>query len=412
MQLLDRLLQIKNSTIFKNSVLVSSVQVVVVVIGFLANAFLARILGPEHFGNYQLLLSLLAIGAIMGLSGFGVSILRAGLKGYDYFFWRALRYSVMAAFAGAVIIGAVAWVLFNSSLITQRTSILIGLVAFGILTAGLQHYDSALNGNRDYKSSRLLALFGALINLILVSAVAYSTRSAEWVFISYLITRLIVSLIGLLLLKKKRVSGERNQSFERELLIQGTRQTAVNIFTISASRLDKIVLGAIDPMILGFYYVGTFIPAQLMANSKTILGVITAEWGAESSESNRKKLKHHSLILFLFGLIACILLILTLPRIIPLVYGESYIPAIAPGQYYSLILIGSFWFSMYNAHNQFQADGKSTQNLEIFKHILFVALLYLTIKEYGLMGILFSQISSHFVMYAIAFLKFKRSDII
>ena len=409
MHLLDRLQQLRNSTIFKNSVLVGAVQVAVVAIGFLVNALLARVLGPEDFGNYQLLLAWLAIGAILGLPGFGVSILRAGLKDYDHFFWQALRYSLITAIAGACAVGAVAWVLFESRLITQSTSILVGLVAFGILSAGLQHYDNALIGKRDYKSSRLLALLGAIINLILVSAVAYTTRSAEWVFTSYLISRLIVSLVGLFLLKNRKVAGERNQAFERELLIQGTRQTAVNIFTITASRLDKIVLGSIDPIILAFYYVGTIIPMQLIANSKSILGVITAEWGAESSESNKNKLNHHGRVLFLFGLISCLALILLLPTIIPLAFGSSYLPAIEVGQWFSLIMIGSFWFAMYSAHNQFQSNGIYVQNLQIFRQAIFIILLYATVDKYGMAGVLFSQISSYFVVYVAALIKFKRS---
>jgi O-antigen/teichoic acid export membrane protein len=402
-----RLRQLTSSSIFANAALVGFAQVVIVIIGFAATAILARILDPKDFGSYQLFLAWLSIGAILSLPGFSLSILKSGLKGANYYFWTALRYSVTASVLGAIAISAVALALSEFHVITQYTGTVIVLVSIGVATTGFYHYDSGLLGRRDYKSSRLLALLGAIGNLISVSIVAVLTKSPEWTFVSYLLSRLLVSLVGIAVLKKNTVTVAPNPSFENELTEQGIRQTALNVFSVIASQADKIILGVLDPVVLAIYSVGVLIPGKLIQNSKSIMGVITAEWGAAPVEVNDAKLMEYGPHLFLTGTIACACTILALPALIPLAFGPAYSSATEVGQWFSLILIGNFWFTMYCAKNQLQSDGRVVRRLQIGRQLLFLGLLAATVNSHGIAGVVFSQITSHFTIYFAAFVMSK-----
>ena len=404
----EKLNQLRKSALFKNSALVGMAQIAVIAVGFITNALLARMLGPEKFGQYQLILAWFAVGGVLGLTGFGVVILKAGLKGYENFFWIALRFSIISSVLGAAAVGSVAWILFSYGYTTKDSFIFIGLIALAIPTTGFQHYESAFIGKRDYRTSRLLAILISVANMLITATVAYVTDHPQWVFISYLVTRLTISLYAIFLLKKGCIINSIDKPFEKDLIYQGIRQSALNIFSIITSRLDKIVLGALDPVTLSYYYVGTIIPSQIMANSKTILGVVAAEWGAAMSNKNLKYIKVHGKKLMLLGVVTCTAIALFLPLVLPLAFGQNYAPAIEIGQWFSLVTIGSFWFQMVVAYDQFQSNGKYSQNLQILRQILFVILLYVSVDDFGVMGVVFSQVVTYFMAYGVTYIRFRK----
>lgn len=410
MLLSDRLRQFSDSTIARNSTWIASAQLVIIILMFVLNAILARILGPERFGIYQMLIAWLGIGAILSLPGFGVSILRAGLKGNNHFFWKALRYSIISSCLGATVAIVFAWAISTSGILAADTSIFIVLIAVGILTSGFKHYDSALIGARDYKASRLFALLMAFASLFMLSFTAYLTRSPEWVFVAYLASNLSISLAGLYYFRAKKNSTNYDKDFETDLLRQGWRQTAVNVFTTTVSRLDKIALGAIDPVLLSYYFVGTLIPQRIMSNSKSILGVFTAEWGAGSSNENRRRIFSNGKYLLLFGVFVFFCTIIMLPIVIPIAFGDSYLRAVEPGQWFSLILIAHFWFLIFHGYDHFQFGGKNAQVIEIIRQIIFVILLLTTISQYGISGVVFAHIASHVFVQGMALVIFYRGS--
>lgn len=375
---------------------------------FTVNAVLARILGPKLFGIFQMLIAWLGIATVFSLPGFGVSISRAGLKGNNDFFWKVLRYSLITTSVASLAAIIIAWSMYTHGIFTADISLFIGLIAVGILTSGFRHYDSALIGARDYKASRLFALLTAFINLFALPLTALLTRSPEWVFVTFLLSNFLTSLFGTYYFRSKKTSRNYDEKFDVDLLTQGWRQTGVNIFTTTVSRIDKIALGAIDPILLSYYFIGTLIPQRLMSNSKSILGVFTAEWGAGSPDKNRQRIFSNGKYLLLFGALASSGMIVILPLIIPLAFGNAYLKAIEPGQWFSLILIAHFWYVIFNGYDHFQLGGKNAQVLELMRQLIFISLLFGTIGEHGIAGVVFAHISSQTVIQITALIIFYR----
>lgn len=394
--------------VFKDTAWVAIVQGLVILIGFATSAILARVLGPQGLGDYQLLLAWVAVASIFGLPGMNVVVMKSALKNYDRFYWLALRKSLLFSGAGTILVALVGSVLYFYQGAESKTAIFFLLVAASIPLSGFQNYDSVLVGKRDFRSSRLLSLLGAILSLVFTGLAAWLTKQAEWVFTAYLLSRVVVLAAGFYVVQRKLNDCPIDHRMELELFAQGWRQTGLAVFLQVASRLDRILLGAIDPVLLGYYYIGTLIPQQVASNSKVLLSVLTARWGAKSAEDNLRAFVTHSKKLIFLGCFASLLIWGFLPFIIPVFFGEQYDSAISLGQFFSLSLIMNFWYVTYMGYEQFQSNGMFAQNLQVVRQVVFIILIVVFIGKWQAEGVVAAYLIANAVMYFLAYLAYTR----
>jgi len=395
--------------VFKDTAWVTIVQGLVILIAFTTSAILARVLGPQGLGDYQLLLAWVAVASIFGLPGMNVVVMKSALKNYDRFYWLALRKSLLFSGVGTILVALVGCVLYFYQGAESKTAIYFLLIAASIPLSGFQNYDSVLVGKRDFRASRLLSLFGAIVSLFFTGGVAWLTRQAEWVFVAYLLSRVAVLALGFFVVQRKLNECTIDHRMELELFAQGWRQTGLAVFLQVASRLDRILLGAIDPVLLGYYYIGALIPKQVANNAKTLLGVLLARWGARKAEVNFKSMKVHGVKFIILGCVAALSVVILLPTIIPLFFGENYLPAVPIGQWFALSLIMSFWFSAYMSYEQFQTNGLYVQKLQIIRTVIFLVLMVILIEKWRVYGVVAAHLISSWVIFGLAYFNFMKN---
>jgi O-antigen/teichoic acid export membrane protein len=385
------------------------VQGLVILFAFATSAILARVLGPEGLGVYQLLLAWVMVASVFGLPGMNVVVLKSALKNYDRFYWLALRKSLLFSGIGAILVALVGGGLYLYQGAESNAAVFFLLVACSIPLSGFQNYDSVLVGKREFRASRLLSLLGAILTLLLTGATAWITKQAEPVFGAYLLSRAIVLGVGMLVVQRKLIDCPIDPQMELELLSQGWRQTGLAVFLQIASRFDRILLGALDPVLLGIYYIGTLIPQQVATNSKVLLSVLTARWGAKNAKDNLDSFILHGNKLILIGCLASLFIWFVLPVLIPVFFGDQYYPAIHLGQFYSLSLIMSFWYATYMAYEQFQSNGMFAQSLQVIRQVIFLVLVVTLIGNWQAEGVVAAHLIANFFMYLLAYLTYAKA---
>jgi len=385
---------------------VGAFQGAVVLVSLASNAILARQLGPDVLGGYQYLVSWVAVAAVFGLPGMNVSITRACLKDYDAFFWWAFRRSVVVSAIGTFVVAAVGSVLLllDGGMGGAATACL--LVAAGIPAVGLQGFDSALVGKRDFRSSRLLSLFGAVLVLVLTAVAAVTTHSAAWTFGGYVLGRGVVAVVGLRVAALKLRRQDRDSGRERDLAAQGWRQTGLNGFFIAASQFDRLLLGTLSPPLLAYYHIGLLIPQRMATNSKVLLGVLTAHWGAAEPRHNLEALRTHGWKLFAGGALVAAAVAAFLPWIVPLVFGTDFEPAIPLGQLYSVNLVLGFWQATYMGYEQFQYNGAFAQKVQLVRQVSFFVLAAALIVPFQAYGLIAAHVGANVLQFVLSYRKY------
>ncbi|MGR3292434.1 MAG: lipopolysaccharide biosynthesis protein [Candidatus Scalindua sp.] len=392
--------------VVKDTTWVGLVQGLVILIGFATSAIIARVLGPEGLGIYQLLLAWVAVSSIFGLPGMNVVVLKSALKNYDRFYWLALRKSLLFSGIGTILVASIGCALYLYQGAESKSAIFVLLVAASIPLSGFQNYDSVLVGKRDFRASRLLNLFGSILSLLFTGSVAWMTKQAEWTFSAYLLSRVAVLAAGFWVVQRKLNDCQVDPQMELELFVQGWRQTGLAVLALGASRLDRIVLGAMDPVLLSYYYVGTMIPLQLKNNAKLFLNILSVHWGLRSGEDNISALNRHGgKLLLLGGLMVC-LMWLCLPFLIPLFFGEEYTQAVSLGMIYSIALLPMFWVNMIGQESQLQGSGAFNQKSQILRYTV-LAVCIIVLSQFGVVWIVFSHLLADYSLAAWSYLYLK-----
>lgn len=387
----QRLKSLFSHQVIKDSTLVILIQCIVILTSFTNSAILARLLDTQSFGNYQLLLAWTAVASIWGLPGMNIVVMKSTLKKYDRFYWLALRRSLFSSCIGTILVAlaGLGFLFFQGD--KSVFALFLLLVAVSIPLSAFQNYDSVLIGKNDFKSSRLLNLLGAILTLICTGVTALLIKEIEWVFIAYLISRLLVLAVGFFVVRRKLEDCPLDLELESNLYKQGWRQTFLAIFILATSRLDRIILGAIDPMSLGFYHVGTLIPMQIKNNAKLMLNILAIHWGLKGSAGNVNALKRHGPKMLFMGAAVVILLWIVLPFGIPAFFSNKYYPSVKVGIIYSLVLLPAFWVNIIGMENQLHSDGVFNQRSQILRHAV-LTICIVTLGHFGIIWIVISHI--------------------
>ena len=382
--------------------LIAGSQIIVILLGLANSALLARLLSVDEFGHYHYLLTLFAIAAAFGLPGMGHPILKSTLKNYDKFYWIATKRSLLVANFVALLLFIVGTIGYWEEYIPKENALLMLLVAAAMPVSGIQNYESVFIGKLDFKTSRLLQMLSSALLLVATCLFGWIFESGTYTYIAYIIVRFMIAIYAFILLRRQLVTCTPNPDFESELLAQGWRQTALTFFILVASRLDRIVLGSMNPALLAQYHIGTIIPLAIKNNSKVLMGVLASRWGKLDAEANSKALKRNAIKLIVAGLSAFALTAASLFIIIPVIFGSKYQESILIGIIFSLSLIPSFWNYMRGLEDQIQGNGLSNQAAQVVRHIVqFIAVIGLA--PYGILWIALTPVIADLAFAAASF---------
>jgi len=380
---------------------------VAVLSALLLSVVLSRSLGPEKYGTYNVILSTLLIV---------IGFLQFGMRPAGIYFIGSRKYNVDKT------VSSILLVLFFTSVLGMVVTALAlflqeiqGLTVFILLMVMLlvplrllPVYTSGIFfGDDEVKKANTLRWLPLLLNLMALLVFVMIFRFfVEGAFLAMLCAYIIVSVWSVMQLKKRfhiRLKIDRQVLWP---LLKMGFLFAVSFLILQLNyRLDVLILNDLKGVEeVGFYSLGVSIAEQLWQLPLAI-GVILMSRTA--SARSKEETDAQTVFLFklalLLGIIGALLMYVLAPWVVPLVWGEAFIPSVKLLQY---LLPGILVFSIYRVLNsRLSGEGKPQIAIYVFLPTLLlnIVLNYLWIPQQGAMGaVLATNVS--YILSSLAFL--------
>ena len=364
---------------------------------------LARILMPELFGLYSLTLStilFLGIFADLGIANSLLNFISKSLANKDY--KKAKRYYEYALKIKMILLLLTLVIIFSTSYFISNTyydkpifmALLVG--AFYIVFLSLSdHFTYVLMANNTFRPLLIREILFQTLRLVFVPITAVflikmSFSPLEVLAYVFLILALInlVNLISIYITLKKDTPYLKEKT--RSVSSKEKRAFKKFSFPLSVITLSGFISGYIDILILGHFVLGEFIGFYSIAlnlagslwsilsfASVAIYPIFTRLKG-KVLESGFRKTRN---ITFVLSSLSAAFIFLLSDRLIFLIYGSDYSPAINLLRLFSLLVLLEPIIVLYTVYYMSKGKTWTLSRLLIITTILNIVLNYLFITH-------------------------------
>ena len=298
-------------------------QAVVAIGGLLLSVAFARMATQEVFGQYQLVLSILAMVSILSISGLNTSLIRSVARGYDGDYKKVVKISFLWSLLGIPTllgIGGYYYLYQDQSL---GIALMISSMFFPFFYAP-NTWDSFLQGKSRFDISAKYSSIQMIVNTIATISIIFFSRGNLIPIISvYLIPYTFFN--GYYFWKSWKYI--ENKKTNQDTIKYGWFLTKMNVLVLISEHIDKILIGIIiSPTALATYYIVAFLPIKIKEFGKPFFNVIFPKLASENVTIY--KLIRDKVILFVglfFGItVGAFIYWVVISRISAALFGENY----------------------------------------------------------------------------------------
>ncbi|MDM5228372.1 flippase [Cytobacillus sp. NJ13] len=407
-----------SNSFVKNTIMTLSRQISGILLGLLASIIIARSLGPEGNGLYQLIVLLPT--TLMTLLNLGVgtsSVYYVGQKKYDIKdIIKTNTASGAVLSLAAVIIGLIGVMFFSDKFFegVPPNYLYFILLIMPLLMLN-DFYLVIFQGVQDFKSFNSLALLrqlAALITLVLfIFVLKIGLVGTVIAFIAGVVTQFIVTLILLNKnLKTNLLSGSFSKAYFKESFSFGFKAHFSNVLSFINYRADIYLISMfLNPAAVGLYGVAVSIAERLWIVSQSISSVLYPAISSSSDVDSKNKLTSViSRNVLFFSIIAGIVFYFASDLIFRLLFGEAYADS---SDILKMLLPGIILFSVDRIlSNDLAGRGKPELNMytSIFTVASNIILNILLIPKVGIAGAAISTSVTYSLSTLVKMFLFKR----
>lgn len=367
------------------------------IIRFLSALFLgiwmARLLGPEGFGQFSYIESYVALFMVFSTLGLDSIIIRELVRDQTkkhVLLGTTFMLKLIGAFVLIMLISLT--FLFNNN--TVETNSLILILSLGTIAQSFNVIDFYFQSQVLSKYVVCVKIFTILLSTVFKSFLLFHQASLFWIIVAFSLDFLMIG-IGLLYFYSRKVDSLRNWSFDLNLakkLLKNSWPLILNGLMVSLyMKTDQVMV----VNMLGEEANGQYAAAVRLSEVSYFLPTIIASSVFPAIIQAKKKSMqfYHKRLRQLFSLMTWISILLILPIvlfsdwIIQILYGSSYIEA-------SSILkihMWSFWFVALGVSSGYWYINEGLEK-KAFLRTFFAALLniilnWIFISEYGIIGV-------------------------
>ncbi|UOE55140.1 flippase [Cytobacillus oceanisediminis] len=407
-----------SNSFVKNTIMTLSRQISGILLGLLASIIIARSLGPEGNGLYQLIVLLPT--TLMTLLNLGVgtsSVYYVGQKKYDIKdIIKTNTASGAVLSLAAVIIGLIGVMFFSDKFFegVPPNYLYFILLIMPLLMLN-DFYLVIFQGVQDFKSFNSLALLrqlAALITLVIfIFVLKIGLVGTVIAFIAGVVTQFIVTLILLNKnLKTNLFSGSFSKAYFKESFSFGFKAHFSNVLSFINYRADIYLISMfLNPAAVGLYGVAVSIAERLWIVSQSISSVLYPAISSSSDVDSKNKLTSViSRNVLFFSIIAGIVFYFASDIIFRLLFGEAYADS---SDILKMLLPGIILFSVDRIlSNDLAGRGKPELNMytSIFTVASNIILNILLIPKVGIAGAAISTSVTYSLSTLVKMILFKR----
>jgi len=357
------------------------------IFGLIVTVFIARIFGPELYGTWQLLISLVWFVSIALSFGINSAILYLGSKKENKkeIISTGVLLKLTLSLFGYLIIFCLSG-FFENIYAIENFSIYLNIIGFEIIgSALLTVFLYSLNALSNFKKNAILSISYDALRLILVLplAILFSINGA---IIGRITDWLIIVLIGFFFIRKN-LSFKFNKKIVKEILKYGF-PLYISLFSVMAmNRFPILYLGKFGSELVGLFSAAFLIVSSLY-NISSSFNQVGIQRIASKKKSKDKKRIYTNLkkYVVIFASFVSFAIIPFSNQIINIIYGPEYSGAIFPLQ----IMLFAFFVGSISASASVFAYGtgktKKIRNIVLFQSISSIIIGLFLIEYFGLLG--------------------------
>lgn len=361
-------------------------QVLSFAMGLFTTAILARCVSVDDFGLYQLVFSYVAVAKMTTLPGMTQALGKATVKGYDALYYRIIKLSLYGSIIGAcVFFGGWVYFRFFGSNAMLGDLLLVAGISFPIYA--LEKWDTVFVSKRLFSISRQLTIVSSFVSLLLIGGTAYVTRDLLRVFVASCLSQVLFISLTFWRVNKLLIHVKENLSLEKTLLTFGWKMTYFAAFGLLVGKLDRIILGTLNPAALAVYHVGTRIPEVIKANAKAFMMVPIANWSALDMKDNVQRVVRYWWVFLCVGCVASLLVWIISPWAIVALFGSKFADSVYVTQLLSLTIGLAFVKYIISNLDLMQGDGVAYRRITIATQLIYLPLVFILGNKYSVLGV-------------------------
>ena len=378
--------------LFKGGSWLTGGQIISSICSFLLAIAFANLLPKETYGSYKYILSIAGLLAIPTLSGINTAIIQSIARGYEGSFIKGLKTKIRWGLLG----GLASLILSSYYYFNDNITLTFAFLITGIFIPFMDSfniYGALLIGKKKFKISTIYNIIIKILSFIIIISVLFITNNIFLIIFTYFLSNTLLRLLFLFITIKK---FKLNKEKDSETISYGKHLSLIDIISIIASQLDKILifhyLGAIE---LAIYAFAVAIPEQIKSLLKNISILALPKFSEKSIEEIKKTIFKKMAWMSLFIALGTVFYIIAAPYIYKLFFPQ-YIESVFYSQIFSISLITAIAILPTSAL-QAKMAKKELYQLNIYSPLIQIILLFFFIYFYGLLGIILARVINRFI---------------
>jgi len=389
----------------KNTFWLFLAQIVSRVLKFILVVIAARILGPQQYGAFNYVLSI--IGFFFIFADFGINTLTIRdyqQKKADKKYLNAALFFKIILTVGSLIIAFIGLFVFES---LEFRKIALFLILFSFLTQIREYFLSLNRALQKMENEFKAILIESIFNLILGVGLVIIYQNAVSLSIGYFLAILISVIFTVIITLKnfKDLKPEYDKEFLIYFLKNGTPLLLFGLLSFVFFSTDQFLLGYLKGVEnVGYWTIITKIISIVELFPSLIMTALFPYLASQANNLEKSKEIFKKVLSFLIisAIIISILGVLLSP-LIPIIFGKDYSPSVEFFRIFIWIIVflfpTTFLDSFLVARNKIWQDFYFT----IIAASLNLILNIILIPKLGIWGVVYSGLIAQFINFSLTF---------
>jgi len=390
------------SRTFKGMVWASCQRFGSMIVSFVSNMILARLLTPADFGTVGMLLFFINVSNVFIDSGFGSALIQkkdAGQRDFSTIFY--LNFGISTLLYTLLFVSAPAIAEFYHTPILVELLRVEGLVLFGNALGMIQA--TILRKQMDFKRLALANLSGNISGSVFAVVAAFCGLGV-WSLVVRVMCVAFVTTACLWWVSPWRPTRQFSGDSARKLFGYGGYMLVSTGLNAIGSNLQTLIIGRLfNQRVLGFYTQALQLRNVAADSLQNVIGqVIFPDYASlDSDEAIAAKLNRSFYIISFFSCTLLVLMLLVGEPLIVALYSAKWIEATP---YFRILCLGGIFYAIQDVNYYvIAAKGRSglLSLINLCKIPVFIAALYFIGKYCGIYGLLWTIVGYTVVSYLI-----------
>jgi len=359
------------------------------VLGLIRTVAFARLTEQSTYGAFGFVISITGMVGILTLPGISTALAETVARGNLGSLTDAARTRARWGTLGSVLLaGAAAYYAY-----LDQQELALGLLLAGLLlplSSSLQVIQAYYSGRKRFEMVSLISSGLMTLTTIALLLALWFKRGLLWL----VLINSGVQALFYLLFYLRAIRHAQDAPRDLDMAAYGRSLTWAEAISTVALQLDSVILGFSAGFVdVAVYNIANVFPTSVKSITKTLTPLAMPKI-AEKPDKRvySRQTRRRLLILLLLNLLVVTLVILVLPTLIRLLYGERYSASIPYAQLLMVSVTASWPSSFFAAALQARKQTRAIYHFNLIYGILQVGTLVVFVPLWGILGIVISRI--------------------